>query len=169
MFTMSAIYLLLQTSLKQQGTAELAICGILFGQHVKIILENVHGFFFVSGDDSQIPILKKFCLLKRKLWLPITAWTEGLDWCNAGWLRDGTVHYPIIQPRPACGVGLLSGIRSYGAKDKKHDRYDAFCFTSQTAGRWSFGDARIKEAVIFHNTVVNPSDSTSMQHVRSSL
>lgn len=62
------------------------------------------------------------------------AWTEGLDWCNAGWLRDGTVHYPIIQPRPACGVGLLSGIRSYGAKDKKQDRFDAFCFTSQTAG-----------------------------------
>lgn len=67
---------------------------------------------------------------------PPAAWTEGLDWCNAGWLRDGTVHYPIIQPRPACGVGLLSGIRSYGAKDKKHDRFDAFCFTSQTAGKW---------------------------------
>ncbi|KAG8009780.1 Hyaluronan and proteoglycan link protein 2 [Nibea albiflora] len=62
------------------------------------------------------------------------AWTEGLDWCNAGWLDDGTVHYPIIHPRPACGGELLSGIRSYGPKDKNHDRFDAFCFTSQTPG-----------------------------------
>ncbi|XP_069576018.1 hyaluronan and proteoglycan link protein 2 [Brachyistius frenatus] len=62
------------------------------------------------------------------------AWTEGLDWCNAGWLHDGTVHYPIIHPRPVCGGELLPGIRSYGPKDKKHDRFDAFCFTSQTSG-----------------------------------
>lgn len=62
------------------------------------------------------------------------AWTEGLDWCNAGWIHDGTVHYPIIEPRAACGGGLQPGIRSYGAKDRKHDLYDAFCFTSVTAG-----------------------------------
>nr|XP_020473088.1 hyaluronan and proteoglycan link protein 2 [Monopterus albus] len=62
------------------------------------------------------------------------AWTEGLDWCNAGWLQDGTVHYPIIHPRPVCGAELVSGIRSYGPKDKHRDRFDAFCFTSQTPG-----------------------------------
>ncbi|XP_030248643.1 hyaluronan and proteoglycan link protein 2 isoform X2 [Sparus aurata] len=66
------------------------------------------------------------------------AWTEGLDWCNAGWLRDGTVHYPIIHPRPACGGEMLSGIRSYGPKDKNHDRFDAFCFTSKTSGSISY-------------------------------
>ncbi|CAG6014401.1 unnamed protein product [Menidia menidia] len=62
------------------------------------------------------------------------AWTEGLDWCNAGWLHDGTVQYPIILPRPVCGGQVLPGIRSYGPKDKDHDRFDAFCFTSQTPG-----------------------------------
>ncbi|KAF3692371.1 Hyaluronan and proteoglycan link protein 2 Brain link protein 1 Precursor [Channa argus] len=62
------------------------------------------------------------------------AWTEGLDWCNAGWLLDGTVHYPIIHPRPVCGGELLPGIRSYGSKDKDLDQFDAFCFTSQTSG-----------------------------------
>ncbi|XP_028282368.1 hyaluronan and proteoglycan link protein 2 [Parambassis ranga] len=62
------------------------------------------------------------------------AWTEGLDWCNAGWLHDGTVNYPIIRPRPVCGGELLPGIRSYGQKDKNYDRFDAFCFTSQTPG-----------------------------------
>ncbi|KAF7664040.1 hypothetical protein LDENG_00189990 [Lucifuga dentata] len=62
------------------------------------------------------------------------AWTEGLDWCNAGWLNDGTVHYPILHPRAACGGELLPGIRTYGPKDKNHDRFDAFCFTSLTSG-----------------------------------
>uniref|UniRef100_A0A8C2X5Y3 Hyaluronan and proteoglycan link protein 2 n=1 Tax=Cyclopterus lumpus TaxID=8103 RepID=A0A8C2X5Y3_CYCLU len=66
------------------------------------------------------------------------AWTEGLDWCNAGWLLDGTVHYPIVNPRPACGGELLPGIRGYGPKDKNHDRFDAFCFTSQTSGSVSY-------------------------------
>ncbi|XP_061574499.1 hyaluronan and proteoglycan link protein 2 [Cololabis saira] len=62
------------------------------------------------------------------------AWTDGLDVCNAGWLLDGTVRYPIIHPRPVCGGELLPGIRSYGPKDKNRDRFDAFCFTSQTSG-----------------------------------
>ncbi|CAL9706145.1 unnamed protein product [Knipowitschia caucasica] len=62
------------------------------------------------------------------------AWTAGLDWCNAGWLLDGTVQYPIIQPRAACGGGMQPGVRSYGPKDKNHDHFDAFCFTSLAAG-----------------------------------
>ncbi|KAM9852034.1 hyaluronan and proteoglycan link protein 2 [Aulostomus maculatus] len=62
------------------------------------------------------------------------AWTEGLDWCNAGWIRDGTVHYPIMYPRPPCGGELLPGIRSYGPKDKNLDRFDVFCFTSLSPG-----------------------------------
>ncbi|NXJ08066.1 HPLN2 protein, partial [Odontophorus gujanensis] len=63
------------------------------------------------------------------------AWMEGLDWCNAGWVLDGTVHYPIINSREPCGGRLLlPGIRSYGPKDKQRDRFDAFCFTSALQG-----------------------------------
>uniref|UniRef100_H3A5Z5 Hyaluronan and proteoglycan link protein 2 n=1 Tax=Latimeria chalumnae TaxID=7897 RepID=H3A5Z5_LATCH len=69
----------------------------------------------------------------------ITAWTEGLDWCNAGWLLDGTVQYPIINSRDPCGgKSLLPGIRSYGAREKQRDRFDAFCFTSAIKGRVLF-------------------------------
>uniref|UniRef100_A0A8D0EGE8 Hyaluronan and proteoglycan link protein 2 n=1 Tax=Strix occidentalis caurina TaxID=311401 RepID=A0A8D0EGE8_STROC len=64
-----------------------------------------------------------------------TAWTEGLDWCNAGWILDGTVHYPIINSREPCGGRLLlPGVRTYGARDKQKDRFDAFCFTSSLQG-----------------------------------
>uniref|UniRef100_A0A8C0IZA5 Hyaluronan and proteoglycan link protein 2 n=1 Tax=Chelonoidis abingdonii TaxID=106734 RepID=A0A8C0IZA5_CHEAB len=77
------------------------------------------------------------------------AWTEGLDWCNAGWILDGTVHYPIINPREPCGGRLLvPGIRTYGAKDKQKDRFDAFCFTSPVRGQVYFiqGHLSFKEA-----------------------
>ncbi|XP_058862228.1 hyaluronan and proteoglycan link protein 2-like [Acipenser ruthenus] len=72
------------------------------------------------------------------------AWTEGLDWCNAGWIEDGTVHYPIIDSREPCGGKLLPpGIRSYGARDKGKERFDAFCFTSAVKGQVFFIKGRM--------------------------
>ncbi|CAI9591179.1 unnamed protein product, partial [Staurois parvus] len=66
------------------------------------------------------------------------AWTDGLDWCNAGWLLEGGVHYPVIVPRQPCGGDLPPGIRSYGPKDQLKDKFDAFCFTSALNGRVFF-------------------------------
>ena len=67
-----------------------------------------------------------------------TAWEEGLDWCNAGWLADGTVQYPITLPRVACGgLGLAPGLRNYGARYKHIHRYDVFCFSSSLKGQSS--------------------------------
>ncbi|XP_061831286.1 hyaluronan and proteoglycan link protein 3-like [Nerophis lumbriciformis] len=64
------------------------------------------------------------------------AWEEGLNWCNAGWLADGTVQYPITQPRATCGgPGLAPGIRSYGKRLSQPHRYDAFCFSSLLRGK----------------------------------
>ncbi|NXW10403.1 HPLN2 protein, partial [Fregetta grallaria] len=78
------------------------------------------------------------------------AWTEGLDWCNAGWILDGTVHYPIINSREPCGGRLLlPGVRTYGARDKQKDRFDAFCFTSALQGSQVYfirGHLNFKEA-----------------------
>ncbi|XP_036399978.1 hyaluronan and proteoglycan link protein 3-like isoform X2 [Megalops cyprinoides] len=64
-----------------------------------------------------------------------TAWEEGLDWCNAGWLADGTVQYPITLPRKPCGgLGVAPGVRSYGARHRQLHLYDAFCFSSSLRG-----------------------------------
>ncbi|XP_045439229.1 hyaluronan and proteoglycan link protein 2 isoform X2 [Pipistrellus kuhlii] len=73
------------------------------------------------------------------------AWTEGLDWCNAGWLLEGSVHYPVLTVRAQCGGHGRPGIRSYGTRDRKRDRYDAFCFTS-TQAAWPSPGARIPAA-----------------------
>ncbi|XP_074901182.1 hyaluronan and proteoglycan link protein 3 [Buteo buteo] len=63
------------------------------------------------------------------------AWSEGLDWCNAGWLADGTVQYPIHLPRKPCGgLHLAPGIRSYGPRHRHLHRFDAFCFSSALKG-----------------------------------
>ncbi|KAM3614819.1 uncharacterized protein V6R79_019371 [Siganus canaliculatus] len=93
-----------------------------------------YSFTFHQAQEAcaeQDAILASFEQLYR-------AWTDGLDWCNAGWLRDGSVRYPIIHHRAACGGQLQPGIRSYGPKDKDQDRFDAFCFTSQTSGSVSY-------------------------------
>ncbi|KAJ8249438.1 hypothetical protein GJAV_G00234900 [Gymnothorax javanicus] len=78
-----------------------------------------------EGQDSALATFEQLFL----------AWEEGLDWCNAGWLADGTVHYPITSPREECGgAGLAPGIRSYGSRHPVLHRYDAFCFTSSKSG-----------------------------------
>ncbi|XP_048359189.1 hyaluronan and proteoglycan link protein 1 isoform X2 [Sphaerodactylus townsendi] len=67
------------------------------------------------------------------------AWKSGMDWCNAGWLSDGSVHYPITNPRGPCGgKNTLPGIRNYGFLNKAKGRYDVFCFTSHFNGRFYY-------------------------------
>ncbi|KAM4602956.1 hyaluronan and proteoglycan link protein 3-like [Polymixia lowei] len=64
------------------------------------------------------------------------SWKEGLNWCNAGWLADGTVQYPITEPREPCGGdGLAPGVRSYGRRHRHLHRYDVFCFSSSVRGK----------------------------------
>ncbi|TNM90850.1 hypothetical protein fugu_003139 [Takifugu bimaculatus] len=67
------------------------------------------------------------------------SWKEGLNWCNAGWLADGTVHYPITKPRVPCGgLRLPPGVRSYGRRHLHLHRYDVFCFSPSLRGRVFF-------------------------------
>uniref|UniRef100_A0A8C5NZG1 Aggrecan n=2 Tax=Jaculus jaculus TaxID=51337 RepID=A0A8C5NZG1_JACJA len=65
------------------------------------------------------------------------AWSQGLDKCYAGWLADGTLRYPIVTPRPACG-GDKPGVRTVylypnqtGLPDPL-SRHHAFCFRGMT-------------------------------------
>lgn len=63
------------------------------------------------------------------------AWKDGLDWCNAGWLNDGTVKYPIVNPREPCGGSNSGpGLRSYGRRNSQN-LFDVFCYASALKGK----------------------------------
>ncbi|XP_059192569.1 hyaluronan and proteoglycan link protein 1-like [Centropristis striata] len=63
------------------------------------------------------------------------AWESGMDWCNAGWLADATVQYPINTPRGPCGgTDNGPGVRSYGSRNKENSKFDVFCFSSELKG-----------------------------------
>lgn len=65
----------------------------------------------------------------------LQSWKDGLNWCNAGWLADGTVRYPITRPRVPCGGhDLAPGVRSYGRRNVRLHRFDVFCFSSSLRG-----------------------------------
>ncbi|KAJ0067784.1 hypothetical protein NL108_010453 [Boleophthalmus pectinirostris] len=67
----------------------------------------------------------------------LEAWKGGLEWCNAGWLSDGTVQYPVIRPRHSCGgTNNGPGLRSYGRRDKNLSHYDVYCYASPLTGRF---------------------------------
>uniref|UniRef100_A0A8C1GRG5 Hyaluronan and proteoglycan link protein 2 n=1 Tax=Cyprinus carpio TaxID=7962 RepID=A0A8C1GRG5_CYPCA len=104
-----------------------------YNQGVVFPYQSHHGRYRFTFFDAKEACAEQDATLATYKQL-YRAWTEGLDWCNAGWLSDGTVSYPVLQPRPACGGDLLSGIRSYGPRHKTRDHYDAFCFTSTTKG-----------------------------------
>lgn len=50
-----------------------------------------------------------------------------LDRCEAGWLEDGSIRYPIVNPRSRCG-GPHPGVRHLGFPDKKFRIYGVYCF-----------------------------------------
>jgi hyaluronan/proteoglycan link protein 3 len=56
------------------------------------------------------------------------AWKfRGLDRCDAGWLADGSVRYPVVHPRPNCGPPE-PGVRSFGFPDPQSRSYGVYCY-----------------------------------------
>lgn len=80
------------------------------------------------------------------------AWEEGLDWCNAGWLQDASVQYPIAMPRQPCGgLGLAPGVRSYGQRHHRLHRYDVFCFAAALKGELEPPGTDLPRLMVLHN------------------
>ncbi|XP_010899661.1 hyaluronan and proteoglycan link protein 3 [Esox lucius] len=109
-------------------TVELELRGVVFPYHGQ---KGRYQFSFLEAQracEEQDSTLATFEQL-------FTAWEEGLDWCNAGWLADGTAQYPITTPREACGgTDLAPGLRSYGQRQRHLHRFDAFCFSAAPKG-----------------------------------
>eukprot|EP00069_Balaena_mysticetus_P019913 bmy_02656T0 len=124
------------------GMVKLDLEGVVFPYHPR------GGRYKLTFTEAQRACAEQDGILASAEQLH-AAWRDGLDWCNAGWLRDGSVQYPVSQPREPCGGlggagsagaggGASGGVRNYGYRQNAEELYDAFCFTSNLPGRVFF-------------------------------
>ncbi|XP_029469889.1 hyaluronan and proteoglycan link protein 4 isoform X2 [Rhinatrema bivittatum] len=114
------------------GTVTLDLEGVIFPYHPRLGRYSLNFYEAEKACLEQDGILASYDQLHE-------AWLQGMDWCNAGWLDDGSVQYPISKPREECGKRETAvGVRNYGYRHKDDERYDAFCFTSNLNGKVYF-------------------------------
>uniref|UniRef100_A0A3B4FTJ4 Brevican n=1 Tax=Pundamilia nyererei TaxID=303518 RepID=A0A3B4FTJ4_9CICH len=65
----------------------------------------------------------------------LASYYDGYEQCDAGWLADQSVRYPIQVPREACYGDMdgQPGVRNYGTMDPD-DLFDVYCYVDEING-----------------------------------
>ncbi|XP_036297886.1 brevican core protein [Pipistrellus kuhlii] len=110
---------------------------------------KVKGVVFLYREGSaryafSFPAAQKACArIGARIATPeqlYAAYLGGYEQCDAGWLSDQTVRYPIQTPREACYGDMdgFPGVRNYGLVDPG-DLYDVYCYAEDLNGELFLG------------------------------
>uniref|UniRef100_A0A3B3DJS3 Neurocan core protein n=3 Tax=Oryzias melastigma TaxID=30732 RepID=A0A3B3DJS3_ORYME len=119
----------------EQDTVPLEVTGVVFHYRAP------HDRYALSFADAKRVCTENSATIATPGQLQAT-FADGYENCDAGWLADQTVRYPIQAPRPGCYGDREDspGVRNYGNRSPD-ELFDVYCFAKQLQGE------------VFHSTV----------------
>ncbi|KAK7889240.1 hypothetical protein WMY93_024800 [Mugilogobius chulae] len=112
----------------EQDTVPLEVTGVVFHYRAP------HDRYALTFDDAKRVCIENSANIATPGQLQAT-FADGYDNCDAGWLSDQTVRYPIQSPRPGCYGDREDspGVRNYGNRSPD-ELFDVYCFAKQLEG-----------------------------------
>ncbi|XP_074525217.1 neurocan core protein-like [Halichoeres trimaculatus] len=112
----------------EQDTVPLEVTGVVFHYRAS------HDRYALSFTDAKRVCVENSAVIATPDQLQ-AAFADGYDNCDAGWLSDQTVRYPIQSPRPGCYGDRddSPGVRNYGQRSLD-ELFDVYCFAKKLQG-----------------------------------
>ncbi|XP_066504101.1 neurocan core protein isoform X2 [Hoplias malabaricus] len=112
----------------EQDTVPLQVTGVVFHYRAP------HDRYALSFPEAKRVCVENSAGIATPGQLQAT-FDDGYDNCDAGWLSDQTVRYPIQSPRPGCYGDREDspGVRNYGTR-APDELFDVYCFADNLRG-----------------------------------